>query len=341
MKNGGKAVYRGWQNKTGLPAKIIIILLTALVITLAALLFKDRLEKLFEPDVTYPDTAASDQAETREATAADAPQTDAPVRIRLTAVSASDYDSSRGPLIVVDQTNAYVFKNGDKDQLTVLYAADHKSFSLASASESLLPEAYSALYRMTSKYADMYGFCPLMVTASYRDFEAQAKYYAENATNEQNKKYYEQPGYSDHHTGYGFDVKIYDEKGDSYSYARYADLKIEWIAEHYSDYGFVLRYPANKGSVTGIDSEGNHFRYVGVPHSVCMTEKSLCLEEYVKMIQRYDKDEPFEYEYNGNLYLIWYCGAEDGSLYVPLDFEYTVSGDNCGGFIVTACKQLF
>ncbi len=339
MQGKNRSVYRGWHNKTSLPVKIIIGLLIVLVITLAALLFKDRISKWFEPDVTYPDTSVTGQADTKKTAESVPDGTEEEQKIKLTRISASDYDSSRGPLIIVNAQNAYVFKDGDKELLTDLYTSDHRGFSLASASESLLPEAYSALYRMTGKYADMYGFCPIMVTSSYRDYESQEQYYKNNATSEQNEKYYEKPGYSDHHTGYSFDVKIYDEKGDSYSYVRYGMIKAEWITEHYMDYGFIIRYPANKAAVTGIDGEGNHFRYVGLPHSAYITENLLCLEEYENMIRRHGKDDPFEYEYNGIVYLVWYCSAEDGYIDVPLADDFTVSGDNCGGFIVTASKM--
>lgn len=336
MKNSEKSVYRGQHYKTSLSVKIIIILLAVLVVTLAALLLKDRIAKLFEPDVTYPDTLTGQSDHVVNTGAAD-DDTKAP-EPKFTRISASAYDTARGPLTVVNATTAYVFKDGDADELTDLYTVDHKSFTLASISESLLPEAYAALYKMTGKYADMYGFCPIMVTASYRDYDAQAEYYEQNATSDQNKTYYEQPGYSDHHTGYAFDVKIYDEKGDSYSYVRYGPIKVEWITEHYKDYGFIIRYPANKTPYTGIDGEGNHFRYVGIPHSVYMTDNLMCLEEYVRMIKRYSADDPFVFEYNGEEYRIWYCDASDGYIDVPADSEYTVSGDNCGGFIVTTVK---
>ena len=338
MKSGNKSVYRGMQVKTSRSAKIIIALLIIIVITLSALLFKDRIAKLFEPNVTYPDTSSL-PADTNGAAQTKAPEDTADKsKPKLTRISASNYASDRGPLIVVNASTPYVFKDEDAELLTNLYAADHPGFSLASISESLLPEAYAALYKMTGKYTDMYGFCPIMVTASYRDYAAQDEYYRKNATSDQNKKYYEQPGYSDHHTGYSFDVKIYDEKGDSYSYVRYGMIKAEWITEHYMDYGFIIRYPANKASVTGIDGEGNHFRYVGIPHSAYITENMLCLEEYVKLIKRYNRDDPFEYEYNGVEYLIWYCDGSDGFIDVPAENEYTVSGDNGGGFIVTTAK---
>ena len=337
MKNGGRSVFRGWHNKTSLSVKIIIALLVLIILTLTALLFKDRIARLFEPDVTYPDTDLVAPSESREH-GADPSATEA-VKAEMTIkpLGAAAFESDRGPLIVVNQSNGYNFKDADKDQLIELYSADHKSFTLASISEALLPEAYASLYKMTEKYADMYGYCPVMITSSYRDYAAQEEYYNSRVTSDDKKDYVESPGFSDHHTGYAFDIKLYDKDGKSYSYVTNQDM-VEWIVDHYKDYGFIIRYPANKKAVTGIDGEGNHFRYVGVPHSVYMTDKRMCLEEYVAMIKKYGRDEPFEYEYNGVTYLIWYCDGKDGYVYVPSDREYTLSGDNLGGFIVTTVK---
>ena len=338
MGKNDRSIYRGWQNKTSFSVKIIIVLLVLIILTLTALLFKDRIAKMLEPDVTYPDTSLSGTGEVREKSTRPSDTEEAgPVKIKLKMLGAPAFESDRGPLIVVNSSTAYNFKSGDKDQLTDLYEADHKSFSLATISESLLPEAYAALYKMTDKYADMFGYCPIMVSASYRDYDGQAEYYNSHVTSDEKKDYFEQPGYSDHHTGYAFDIRLFDKNGNTYSYVTNQDM-VEWIVEHYKDYGFIIRYPANKKAVTGIDGEGNHFRYVGIPHSVYMTDKRLCLEEYVAMIQKHDKDDPFEYEYNGVEYLIWYCDSEDGFIYVPTDLEYTISGDNIGGFIVTAVK---
>ena len=55
----------------------------------------------------------------------------------------------------------------------------------------------------------------------------------------------------------------------------------EWLAEHCWEYGFILRYPPEKGEITGITYEPWHFRYVGKEVSMDMKDTGLCLEEYL------------------------------------------------------------
>ena len=161
------------------------------------------------------------------------------------------------------------------------------------------------------------------------------EFYDDYVVNESDKDYVELPGYSDHHTGLAFDVKIYDKDGASFSYGRYATEKVAWIVENYKYYGFIMRYPANKGNITGIDGESNHFRYVGLPHSVYITENNMCLEEYLNLIKNHTYDDPLNLTVDDYEYSVWYC---KDTVYVPRDGDYTVSSDNLGGFIVTYRK---
>ncbi len=55
----------------------------------------------------------------------------------------------------------------------------------------------------------------------------------------------------------------------------------DWLAENCWDYGFILRYPADKQHITGITNEPWHFRYVGKKVSLDMKDSGLCLEEYL------------------------------------------------------------
>ena len=48
-------------------------------------------------------------------------------------------------------------------------------------------------------------------------------------------------------------------------------------------YGFILRYPKDKENITGIMYEPWHYRYVGKEAAKEITEKGLCLEEYLEM----------------------------------------------------------
>lgn len=82
------------------------------------------------------------------------------------------------------------------------------------------------------------------------------------------------PGYSEHETGLAMDLN-----GVKDDFA--ATAAFRWLDSHAQDYGFVLRYPKNKESVTKIKFEPWHFRYVGVENAKAMKQSGLCLEEYV------------------------------------------------------------
>ncbi len=54
-----------------------------------------------------------------------------------------------------------------------------------------------------------------------------------------------------------------------------------WLLANAANYGFILRYPENKGEITGLDYQPYHFRYVGVSDAQAITNSGICLEEYV------------------------------------------------------------
>ena len=54
----------------------------------------------------------------------------------------------------------------------------------------------------------------------------------------------------------------------------------KWLVRNASLYGFIIRYPANKESVTGIPWEPWHIRYVTRPLASCLALTGLTLEEY-------------------------------------------------------------
>ena len=53
---------------------------------------------------------------------------------------------------------------------------------------------------------------------------------------------------------------------DMYLYSKKPKIKVilDWLNEHAYEYGFILRYPANKENITGYIYEPWHIRYVGV-----------------------------------------------------------------------------
>ncbi len=89
------------------------------------------------------------------------------------------------------------------------------------------------------------------------------------------------PGTSDHHTGLALDIvtPTYQVLDDGFAETAAG----RWMAEHSWEYGFVIRFPANKTEETGIAYESWHLRYVGREHAAAMRERDLCLEEYVEL----------------------------------------------------------
>lgn len=87
------------------------------------------------------------------------------------------------------------------------------------------------------------------------------------------------PGRSEHPLGLALDINIKSdpEIRDNFVYTRAG----QWVLEHGYEYGFIWRYPAEKGHITGYGVEGWHFRFVGVDVATEMHEKKIdTLEEY-------------------------------------------------------------
>lgn len=58
-----------------------------------------------------------------------------------------------------------------------------------------------------------------------------------------------------------------------------------WLAEHCDEYGFILRFPEGKESITGVMYEPWHFRYVGVDAAKYIMDNGITLEEFVGLYQ--------------------------------------------------------
>lgn len=114
-----------------------------------------------------------------------------------------------------------------------------------------------------------------------------------------------------------------------------------WIIENCASYGFIVRYPDDKESVTGQSGCVWHLRYVGRVHASIMEQNNLCLEKYNDWLKSYTIDtETLVYELDGVQYEIYYTAymGDSTSVRVPVSGNYTISGNNIDGFVVTAVK---
>ena len=77
------------------------------------------------------------------------------------------------------------------------------------------------------------------------------------------------PGYSDHQTGLAIDIS--DNSGATYLTTEFeGTAEGVWLKNHAHEYGYIMRYPKGKSSVTGYNYEPWHFRYVGVDYATAI-----------------------------------------------------------------------
>ena len=93
-------------------------------------------------------------------------------------------------------------------------------------------------------------------------------------------RYSARPGHSEHQTGLAFDLNSLEQ-----SFGETAEGK--WLAENCWKYGFIIRYPYNKESITGYMYEPWHVRYLGKDVAKQVYESGLCLEEYLGITSVY------------------------------------------------------
>ena len=124
----------------------------------------------------------------------------------------------------------------------------------------------------------------LMTISGYRSYDRQNTIYTNQVTTngeEYANKYSARPGTSEHQTGLSMDVRYADDSKDSKLEQSFGDTETgKWLAQHASDYGFVIRYPKGKEEVTGYSYEPWHIRYVGKELSEELFKENLTLEEY-------------------------------------------------------------
>ena len=94
-------------------------------------------------------------------------------------------------------------------------------------------------------------------------------------------RYSARPGYSEHQTGLAFDIgEVNFEK--HWASSSFGDTTAgKWVAANAHRYGFILRYPKGKESITGYMHESWHFRYVGKSIAEDIYSRNITLEEYL------------------------------------------------------------
>lgn len=127
----------------------------------------------------------------------------------------------------------------------------------------------------------------LMIGSGFRSYDLQATYYSHYVAvsgEEAANKYSAKPGQSEHQTGLVADVTL--RSMECYLDTCFGETAAgKWVAEHAADYGFIVRYPADKTEITKYQYEPWHLRYVGKPLAQALQQSSLTLDEAYPYLQ--------------------------------------------------------
>ena len=231
-------------------------------------------------------------------------------------------DIHSGQLILVNNDNRYTFPANlsllriyDNTTLGHIYRPVYGDYKLEAT-------ALQALDAMMLKYYEFDDEASFAISSAYRTLEDQAALPSTDIL----------PGHSDHHTGYCVAIQYSDR----------TDLESDhWFYQNCYKYGFVVRYPEDKASVTGVSGYKHCFRYVGIAHATYMKQNNLCMEEYLDFLKDNYNSSAKRLSIaaaDGINYEVYYTpasGQDVITLDIPSNYSYTVSGDNRSGFIVT------
>lgn len=158
----------------------------------------------------------------------------------------------------------------------------NKTYALPSTyNPGVNSEAQSAFNKMQAAASN--DGVKIWIRSGFRSYDYQKTLY-NNYVSKDGKTaadtYSARPGHSEHQTGLAFDLNSL-----STSFGETKEGK--WLAKNCAKYGFIIRYPKGKESITGYQYEPWHVRYLGVETATKVYESGKCLEEYLGIQSKY------------------------------------------------------
>ena len=153
----------------------------------------------------------------------------------------------------------------------------NKTYSLpenyASGLNSLSSKAFNKMKAAAKKDG-----ISIWISSGYRSYKSQKKLYDSYCLRDgaaAADRYSARPGHSEHQSGFAIDVNLASTSAYEGAYKRVG----EWLEAHCAEFGFIIRYPKGKESITGYQYEPWHIRYVGYDLAVAITQSGLTMEE--------------------------------------------------------------
>lgn len=256
---------------------------------------------------------------------------------KMTSVSKSYDDIHYGELILVNKDYSC---RTDGENVESIFDLKSDSYVVTDKYVSMNISIVEYVNSMLDDFYSLYGESDIMIACGYRSYDTQVGLFNNEIDEvgfDEAEQWVARPGYSEHQTGYVFDLNLNVEGGNGIDYS--GEGNYAWINEHCSDYGFIIRYPAGKEEITGYSAEPWHFRYVGIPHSQYISDNGITLEEYLDLIYKHKSDNPMVInDHDDCRWCVYFVEADESgntNIPVPENYDYLISGDNCSGFIVT------
>lgn len=159
--------------------------------------------------------------------------------------------------------------------LTTLPARSDKSTDERSVRAVIVPDL-TALFEAAKAAGN-----DIMIASGFRSYGQQQTYFSNYSRvygEEAATKFSARPGQSEHQLGLALDIAYSDRS--CYLEVCFGDTDAgKWLAVHAHEYGFMLRYPADKTEITKYQYEPWHFRYVGKPLAGALYATGLTLDE--------------------------------------------------------------
>ena len=294
---------------------VVVLIITAVVIAARAVLKHTKL-----PAATA--TAA--------VTASPTPSDE---NANFTTLSKTQSDIYNGKLILVNSSNPY--KATSPEKMVGIYDNKKSGYKVSDTSDTISKDLVAPLNSMLEAFYSKTGNDDTTIICGFRSVELQQKLFNQEVAEKGEAEaihWVARPGTSEHHTGLAFDLGVYTDSGEYYTYDGSGDFA--WINQNCQKYGFIVRYKTEKKNITGIYNEPWHFRYVGVAHATELTRRGMCFEEYMEYLRTFSyKNRLVINTDDGSKYETYFC--QGLTVYVPKNGSYEVSGNNSDGFIVT------
>ena len=218
-----------------------------------------------------------------------APKTNQPARVIVQPVPKPATPFNKALYSTTDATSLWTITNKqhplepkDYTPANLVVPAIPLRANITSAEKFVRSDAAKALEKMVA--AATADGVTLNLQSGYRSYAFQVTLYAryvqqqgQTVADSQSAR----PGYSEHQTGLAADLGGTSNPACNITQCYATTVEGKWLATNSNHFGFIIRYPATKQSITGYEYEPWHIRYVGTQLSQEMQAKSInTLEEF-------------------------------------------------------------